>query len=238
MLAIVIPTFNERKNIQILISQIFKFHPQARVVVVDDNSPDQTAEVVKRLQKKYEKLDLIIRKEDKGRGASCIAGFIYVLKRYPKTTQIVEMDSDLSHNPEDIKKLITAADDQTISIGSRYVLGSVIVDWPKYRLVLSKLANTYIRFFLGIPVADLTMGFRCYSREALESLDFSKVLYRGFITLSEIAYMLKMRGFSFVEVPITLRDRTQGKSNATLSEVLRSFMAIQTIRRIHGSKTT
>lgn len=230
MEAIVIPTFNERKNIGLLIDEVFKNLPKSYVFVVDDKSPDKTAEVVREYQKKYKNLNLILRMKDKGRGASVLAGFQNALKKYPEVSYFIEMDSDFSHNPADIPKLLKAANKNIISIGSRYIRGSVIEEWPFKRIILSRMANTYIRFFLGIPIADYTMGFRCYSREALESLNLSKIKHKGFITLSEIAYKLYKNGFSFIEVPVILKDRTRGQSNANFKEVLKSFFAVFAIR--------
>ncbi len=230
MIAIVIPTYNESKNIGPLVTEIFHFHPKARIIIVDDNSPDKTQEVVRKLQKKYKRLDLLVRTRDKGRGAAVMDGFKYVLKKYPKVEYVLEMDSDFSHKPAEISWLLDKAKKNTIVIGSRYTKGSKIEDWPLSRIILSHFANSYIRFFLGIPINDYTMGFRCYSIKALRSIDFSKIHHKGFITLSESAYILHKNGFTFLEVPITLKDRTQGKSNANFAEVLRSFAAILEIR--------
>ncbi len=230
MISIVIPTYNERTNITPLLREIVMLYPSATIIVVDDSSRDGTLDEVKKLQKKYSQIHLLIRKNEKGRGGACIAGFQYILKNFPKTSYILEMDSDFSHAPGDIRKLISAAKPDTIIIGSRYTSGSRIIDWPKYRLFLSMLANWYIRFFLNVPIRDYTMGFRCYSNKALQSIDFKKIKYKGFITLSETAYVLKQKGFRFKEVPITLKDRTRGKSHANLQEVLKSFIAVLDIR--------
>lgn len=230
MIAIVIPTYNERENIQYLVKKIVRYYPTAHIVVIDDNSPDGTAKYVKDLQRKYRRLHIIIRTQNKGRGASVIAGFSYCLQNFPKLSYVIEMDSDLSHNPLDIKKLLEKKRKKTIVIGSRYVPNSKIVDWPKWRLFLSKASNWYIRLLLGIPINDYTMGFRCYSKEAIQVLLKSSIKYAGFITLSETAYILHRRGFQFIEVPILLKDRTRGQSNASFSEVLYSFIAILQIR--------
>ncbi len=230
MIAIVIPTFNERENITPLLREVQKYQPQAHIVVVDDNSPDGTREVVQRAQKTSKKIHLINRTNDRGRGASVLTGFAYVLKKLPHAEFIFEMDSDFSHKPSEIKRLLEKAQSNIVVIGSRYVEGSHIVDWPLKRVILSKCANWYIRMLLGIPIRDYTMGFRCYSREALEILQNTKIKHRGFITLSETAYRLHQRGFKFIEVPITLNDRTKGRSNATMREVLWSFLAILQMR--------
>ncbi len=230
MEAIIIPTYNERKNIGLLIDLVFASLPKVTVVVVDDDSPDKTADIVKKKQKKYKGLDLIVRKKNKGRGASVVEGMKYILHKYPHAEYIVEMDSDFSHNPNDIPKLLQQANANTVVIGSRYVKGSTIVDWPLYRIILSRFANSYARFFLGIPINDLTMGFRCYSKKSLASIDLTKIRHKGFITLSELAYQLYKKDFLFKEIPITLVDRTRGKSNANLMEVIKSFFAIIDIR--------
>lgn len=230
MNAIVIPTYNERANIGPLLKEINHVLPKTKIIVVDDNSPDGTSNAVRNLIKKYSQVDIITRKNARGRGGACIAGFKYLLKKYPSVAYVVEMDADFSHAPTDIPRLLVAANPDTVIIGSRYIRGSIIEDWPLFRLVLSIIANWYIKLILGVPISDYTMGFRCYSRKALRSINFDKVCYTGFITLSEIAFILKQKGYLFCEIPITLKDRTKGKSNATFSEVIKSFIAVIRIR--------
>jgi len=230
MISIVIPTYNEKENIRELIDTVFRNQSTAHVVVVDDNSPDGTASVVKKMQKKQKRLYLLIRKKEKGRGASVIDGFSYVMNKLPGDRFIIEMDSDFSHNPADIAKLLKKKGKKIVVIGSRYVHGSKIIDWPRWRLILSKISNWYIRLVLRAPINDYTMGFRCYSRDAIKILLQKPIQHKGFITLSETAYRLHQSKFQFIEVPITLRDRTKGRSNATFFEVIRSFVAIVQIR--------
>ncbi len=226
MFAIIIPTYNESQNISKLIPQVFKYQPQAYVLVADDNSPDGTGKIVKKLQNRYPRLLLLSRYKDKGRGAAVIDGFKYIFHKYPKVEYFMEMDADFSHDPKQIQLLINATKPQTIVVGSRYVKGSKIVNWPINRIILSHLANSYIKFLLGVPLNDFTNGLRCYSREAVKVLLHHPPQTKGFITLSETAYLLDQQGFNFVEVPITFADRTMGKSNATFGEVFRSLTAV------------
>ena len=227
---VVIPTLNEKKNIGQLVQQIFSLYPDLNILIVDDNSTDGSLVLIKQLQRKCANLHLLVRTKNKGRGAACVAGFQYILSNFAQTKYVIEMDADFSHDPKEIPKLLAAGAPQTVVVGSRYVRGSKIVAWPLWRIVLSKLANFYARLVLQIPIHDYTDGFRCYSTSDLKKLNLSQIKHPGFITLSEIAYLLQKRGVKFREIPITFTDRTQGKSHATLKELLSSLKAIIEIR--------
>lgn len=230
-IAIIIPSFNERNNISILIKKLIKLVPNSIIFIVDDNSPDKTGEVVQKLARKNKRIKLIKRGGKGGRGGAVLAGFREAFKN-TETENFIEMDADLSHSPEEINSLIKNSKKNTIIIGSRYIKGSKILNWPLYRRVLSKFANFYIRIILGIRVNDFTNGFRSYPRNSVQALIQAKVDNKGFIALSEMAYILHLKGFKFLEIPTTFKDRESGKSNATALEVLKSLIAVVRIRTL------
>lgn len=229
LIAVIIPSYNERKNISLLIKKILLLELNIKVVIVDDNSPDNTAELVKKIKVKNKKLILVSRSKKSGRGGAVIEGFKNALMD-KNIKYFIEMDADLSHRPEDLEKLTANKGKNKIIIGSRYVKGSRIIDWPLKRKILSKIANYYIKIILGIPVNDLTNGFRCYPRKAVEEILNMKINHKGFIALSETAYQLYKKDYHFHEVPIIFEDRKRGKSNANSFEVIRSLFAVLQIR--------
>lgn len=228
--AIIIPTYNERRNIEILVERIIKNVKNVLIYIIDDNSPDGTKIIAEILHKKYpSKLYFTVRKRKTGRGGAVIEGFKQAIKN-SRNKYFIEMDADLSHSPEEISKLLEKAREGVVCVGSRYIKGSKIINWPLYRRVLSKFANYYIRFVLGVPIYDFTNGFRCYPRTAVELIVKSAINHKGFICLSETAYILFKKGFKLIEIPIIFRDREKGNSNATIIEVLGSFFAVLQIR--------
>ncbi len=236
-IAIIIPSFNEKNNISILIKKLIKFLPSAFIFVVDDNSPDKTGDIVHEFAKRNKRIKLIKRNGKGGRGGAVLAGFREAFKN-SEIQSFIEMDADLSHSPEEIKRLTKSAREKTIVIGSRYIEGSKVLNWPLYRRILSKFANLYIKLILGIKVNDFTNGFRCYPRTSIKALMETNLSNKGFIALSEMAYILHLKGFKFLEVPTTFKDRESGKSNATAAEVLKSLIAVVRIRkRLDGAIT-
>lgn len=228
--AIIIPTYNEKENIKKTIGLIKTVIPSALIYVVDDNSPDKTSELVKEMaKKKNSNIFLIVREKKNGRGGAVLEGMRKAIKN-KKTKYFVEMDADLSHSPKQIPRILGKRKNGIVVIGSRYIKGSKIVDWPIKRIVLSNLANRYISQILQMDVHDFTGGFRCYPRKAVKIILNSGIKQKGFIALSEILYLLSKHGFRFIEVPITFKDRTKGVSNATTSEVLKSLLAVIQIR--------
>jgi len=194
-IAIIIPTYNEKKNIKHIIGAIRNILPTGHIVVVDDNSPDLTGKEVAKLEKEYSNIHLIERKEKSGRGSAVIAGFAYALKN--KRAQIfIEMDADFSHDPQELSQLIGKVDDKTFVIASRYLSVSKIYGWPVSRRILSYFANVLIRFLLKIPVHDYTNGYRAYSRKAIEILVNHTFITSGYILLSEIIVVLYKSGFT------------------------------------------
>ncbi|MCR9155109.1 MAG: polyprenol monophosphomannose synthase [Bacteroidetes bacterium] len=210
---VIIPTYNEKENIERIIRTVFSLHTDYHVLIVDDNSPDGTQEIVKHLQGEYEhRLFLLPRAGKQGLGTAYIAGFKWALER--SYQYIFEMDADFSHDPHDLDKLHAACRDTDygMSVGSRYVTGVNVVNWPMSRVLLSYFASRYVRVILGIPVEDTTAGFVCYKREVLEKMNFSKIRFVGYAFQIEMKFITYKLGFKIKEVPVIFTDRTLGNS--------------------------
>lgn len=228
---VVIPTYNERENIGPLIDGIFAHSSPVHVLVVDDNSPDGTAEVVRGHQRKYgaERLHLLVRKEGKaGRGSACMEGFSWAQRGGYQA--VIEMDADLSHDPRDIPRFLEALRNADVVIGSKYLRESHIIGWEWYRKLLSRAANTYARLILRMPVRDYTNGYRCYGLRALALLPELQVDGKGFTVIPQLSYQLYLRGMRIIEIPIVFTNRRHGKSNMSLREIVESAFTILRIR--------
>ena len=225
---IVTPTYNERKNIEELLNTIFTIDSNYHVLVVDDNSPDDTGAIVKELQSNYSNLHLLSRVKKQGLGSAYVAGFKYALKgNYDK---IVQMDADMSHDPKDVVSLISELDNSDVVIGSRYISGINVVNWPIRRLIISYGANIYTRLVTGLPVKDATGGFKCWKREVLESLDLDNVRSQGYSFQIEMTYRAWLQNFKIKEVPIIFVDRTIGESKMDRSVMLEAAIMIPRLR--------
>lgn len=208
---VIIPTYNEKENIRKIVSAVFALEQDFHILVVDDSSPDGTADIVKELQNQYpNKLHLTIRKNKDGLGKAYLHGFEWALSH--GYDYIFEMDADFSHNPNDLPKLFEACQVADISIGSRYCKGINVVNWPMSRVLLSFFASKYVRMILGIPIHDTTAGFVCFSRKALENIGLEKVKLKGYGFQIEMKYRAYQKGLNITEVPIIFTDRTQGES--------------------------
>ncbi len=210
---VVIPTYNESLNIQGIIEKIFSLTGGFHVLVIDDNSPDGTAAIVKSIQNNYpEKLHLIEREGKQGLGTAYIRGFKWALEHGYQ--YIFEMDADFSHNPDDLPRLYDACVDKgaDLAIGSRYKSGVNVVNWPMGRVLMSYFASIYVRFITGMSIKDTTAGFKCYSRNVLESINLDKIRFKGYAFQIEMKYTAWKLGFNIVEVPIIFTDRKQGES--------------------------
>lgn len=209
---IVIPSYNERENLQQLLPEIMALEPEFHVVVVDDNSPDGTADLVAELQATWPRLHLIRRAGKLGFASAEIAGLRYALERQPD--YVLHMDADYSHHPRYLPELVGLAerDGLDVVIGSRYVPGGGTRNWGLARVVLSRGANATARLLLGLKVDDCTSGFRCYRRSALADFDFDRITVDGYSYLVEMVYLCQQRGCRFGQVPIIFEDRTRGKS--------------------------
>ena len=210
---VVIPTYNERANIQALLNQVLSLPEGFHVLVVDDGSPDGTAQLVKELQNQFPtRIHLLERAGKLGLGTAYLAGFRWGLNS--GYDFIFEMDADFSHNPNDLSRLLHAClqEGADLAIGSRYVRGGGVVNWPFNRIALSKGASIYTRLITGMPIKDPTAGFMCYSRKVLEALNLDRIRFVGYAFQIEMKFKAWRAGFKLKEVPITFQDRTQGVS--------------------------
>jgi len=210
---IIIPTYNEKENIEKIIRKIFSLEKLFHILVIEDGSPDGTAKIVKDLQKEFKDSLFIEERSGKlGLGTAYIHGFKWALKKDYK--YIFEMDADFSHNPDDLIRLYNACDREggEVSIGSRYVKGVNIVNWPMSRLLMSFFASKYVRLITGMPVHDATAGFKCYKREVLETIKFNRIQFVGYAFQIEMKFKTWKYGFKIIEVPVIFTDRTEGNS--------------------------
>ncbi len=209
---IIIPTYNEKENIVKMIHKVFSLPYSFHLLIIDDGSPDGTAQLVKDLQAQYaDKLFIEERSGKLGLGTAYIHGFKWALNR--QYEYIFEMDADFSHNPEDLVRLrdacVKGAD---LAIGSRYITGINVVNWPMSRVILSYFASKYVQFITGMPVNDATAGFKCYKREVLTTINLNKIKFVGYAFQIEMKFTTWKFGFNLVEVPIIFTDRSEGTS--------------------------
>jgi dolichol-phosphate mannosyltransferase len=209
---IIIPTYNEKENIERMIRKVFSLDHNFHLLIVDDGSPDGTQVIVKELQSEYpERLFIEERAGKQGLGTAYIHGFKWSIER--QYDYIFEMDADFSHNPEDLIKLRKACTDGAdVAVGSRYIKGVNVVNWPMSRVLMSYFASVYVRFITGINIQDFTAGFMCYKRNVLETVQLNKIKFVGYAFQIEMKYTAVKHGFKVEEVPIIFTDRTAGSS--------------------------
>ncbi|MFC5193920.1 polyprenol monophosphomannose synthase [Bizionia hallyeonensis] len=210
---VIIPTFNEIENIEAIIRAVFSQEKVFHVLVVDDSSPDLTAEKVKELQVEFpERLHLLQRQEKTGLGTAYIAGFKWCLDR--DYAYIFEMDADFSHNPNDLIRLYNACHIQhaDLAVGSRYVKGVNVVNWPMSRILLSYFASKYVRLITRMKIHDTTAGFVCYKRRVLETIDLNSIKFVGYAFQIEMKFKAYLKDFQIIEIPVIFTDRSKGKS--------------------------
>ncbi|CAN5436068.1 polyprenol monophosphomannose synthase [soil metagenome] len=210
---VIIPTYNEKENVEKMIRKIFSLPHDFHLLVIDDGSPDGTGNIVKHLQKEFtDKLHLLERSGKLGLGTAYITGFKWAIeKRYDF---IFEMDCDFSHNPDDLLRLYHACANEgaDVAIGSRYIKGANVVNWPLGRVIMSYYASVYVRMITGIHIKDTTAGFKCYRRRVLETIELDKIKFIGYAFQIEMKFTAWKHGFKIVEVPIVFTDRTEGTS--------------------------
>ena len=215
---VIIPTYNEKENIENIIRVVFGLEKEFHILIIDDGSPDGTAGIVKRLQKEFpERLFMVERKGKLGLGTAYICGFKWAIEH--KYVFIFEMDADFSHNPNDLPKLYAACMEQggDVAVGSRYCNGVNVVNWPLGRVLMSYYASVYVRFVTAMKVQDTTAGFKCYRREVLETIDLDRIHFKGYAFQIEMKFTAYKCGYKIVEVPIIFINRVLGTSKMNSS---------------------
>ncbi len=207
---IIFPTYNERDNIEKIVHAVLPLDPRIHVLIVDDSSPDGTGEVADRLAAEEEKVSVLHRPAKAGLGKAYLAGFKWAIER--KFDFIFEMDADFSHGPQYIKDFLREIQDHDLVIGSRYISGVNVINWPMTRLLLSYYANVYTRIITGLPLRDGTGGFKCFRREVLEAIDLNEVKSTGYSFQIEMSMRAWKKGFRLKEIPIIFFDRVAGQS--------------------------
>jgi dolichol-phosphate mannosyltransferase len=231
---VIIPTYNEIDNIERLLRNIFALQRAFHILVVDDNSPDGTAQKVQELQGFYkEKLFLLNREKKNGLGTAYIAGFKWAL--HQEYDYIFEMDADFSHNPNDLIRLYNACakDGADVAIGSRYVTGVNVVNWPMGRVLLSWGASRYVRFITRMDIYDTTAGFICYRSKVLKTIDLDNIKFVGYAFQIEMKYKAYLKKFKIVEVPVVFTDRTKGESKMSSGIISEAIFGVIKMRLQH-----
>jgi dolichol-phosphate mannosyltransferase len=228
---VIIPTYNEIENIESIIRSVLSQHKFFHVLIIDDNSPDHTADKVVQLQSEYAgRLFLEKRAKKSGLGTAYVHGFKWALER--KYEYIFEMDADFSHNPNDLEKLYKACHlgDADLAIGSRYVTGVNVVNWPLSRVLMSYFASVYVKLITGMKIHDATAGFVCYKRNVLEQINLDKIKFVGYAFQIEMKYRTYCKKFRIVEVPIIFTDRTKGQSKMSNSIIVEAVFGVISLR--------
>ncbi len=224
---VIIPTYNEKENVEAIIRKVMSLPISFNVLIVDDNSPDGTANIVKQLQPEFpNQVNLLQRMEKNGLGTAYIAGFKWCLER--KYNFIFEMDADFSHNPEDLMKLLDACENKKagLAVGSRYITGVNVVNWPMSRVIMSYYASVYVRFITGMTIRDATAGFVCYTKETLERINLDKIKFKGYAFQIEMKFKVWLQNINIIEVPIIFTDRTLGTSKMSNKIFREAFFGV------------
>ncbi|MBL6874271.1 MAG: polyprenol monophosphomannose synthase [Flavobacteriales bacterium] len=228
---IIIPTYNEKENIEKIILKVFSLDIDFDILIVDDGSPDGTADIVKKIQKSYSKnLHIVERTGKLGLGTAYIYGFKWALKN--NYDYIFEMDADFSHDPEDLIRLYKACHEEKgdVAIGSRYIKGVNIVNWPMSRLLMSFFASKYVKIITGMPIQDSTAGFKCYKRSVLEKINLEKIQFVGYAFQIEMKFTAWKYGFNVVEVPVIFTDRQEGASKMSGGIFFEAFFGVMQMK--------
>jgi dolichol-phosphate mannosyltransferase len=222
---VIIPTYNEIKNIEKVLDVVFGLGIEnLDVLIIDDNSPDGTAEFVQQYMEKQNSLFMIKRSGKLGLGTAYVTGFRYVLER--DYQYIFEMDADLSHDPREIPNFLSAMNKADLVIGSRYLTGVNVINWPLIRLFISVMASKYTRFITGLPIHDCTSGFKCFNRRVLEAIPLEKISSSGYSFQIEMNFKAWKRGFKIQEIPIIFHDRTEGASKMSKRIIMEAVFVV------------
>ena len=228
---IIIPTYNEKENIEKIILKVFSLDVDFDILIVDDGSPDGTANIVKKIQKTYpKKLHIVERTGKLGLGTAYIFGFKWALKN--NYDYIFEMDADFSHDPDDLIHLYKACHEEKgdVAIGSRYIKGVNIVNWPMSRLLMSFFASKYVKIITGMPINDSTAGFKCYKSSVLEKINLEKIQFVGYAFQIEMKFTAWKYGFNVVEVPVIFTDRQEGASKMSGGIFFEAFFGVMQMK--------
>ncbi|MBK7030810.1 MAG: polyprenol monophosphomannose synthase [Bacteroidales bacterium] len=228
---VIIPTYNEKENIRKMIQKVFSLSRDFHLLIVEDNSPDGTGDIIRSMLPDYEgRLFMLERKGKLGLGTAYIAGFKWALER--NYEYIFEMDCDFSHNPEDLIRLYNACatEGADLAIGSRYIKGVNVVNWPLGRVLMSYGASIYVDFITGLPVKDTTAGFKCYRRKVLNTINLDKIRFMGYAFQIEMKFAAWKLGFKIIEVPIIFTDRTEGTSKMSSKIFKEAFFGVISLR--------
>ena len=229
---VMIPTYNEKENISNLINKILKLRiKDLHIVVADDNSPDGTWKIVQDISKKNRNVHLLLRKKDKGRGAAGRDGFIYCLNH--DADAVVEMDADMSHDPEYIPSMLKELKNADLVLGSRRIEGSKEVGRSWFRVLVTYFANLYIRIMLGLKVKDCNSGFRCFKREVLEKINLQKLESKGPAIVQEVLFKAHLKEFKIKEMPITFIERTKGHSKLGIPQLAAGYFMVLKLKVQH-----
>ena len=225
---VVVPTYNEILNIEKLIESVLKVAPEVDILIVDDNSPDGTGDIADKIAAKETRLKVLHRAGKQGLGSAYVAGFKYALEK--GYDFVFEMDADFSHNPEKLRLFIERSEGCDLVIGSRYINGISVVNWPLNRLLLSILANLYVRIILWLPVKDATSGFKCFKAAVLKTIDLDRVKSDGYSFQIEMNYRAHRNGFKICEIPIIFIDRHSGTSKLNRNIILEALLIPWSLR--------
>jgi dolichol-phosphate mannosyltransferase len=225
---VIIPTYNERENIERIVPLILEKDPSIHVLIVDDGSPDGTGEIADLMSKKDSRIFVIHRKNKSGLGTAYVTGFKYAIQK--KYDYVFEMDADFSHDPKYIPDFLDAIKEADLIIGSRYITGVNVINWPMSRLLLSYYANVYSRIITGLPVKDATGGFKCFRREVLETIDLDKVKSNGYSFQIEMSLRAWKKSFRIKEIPIVFEDRRMGQSKMSKKIVREAIWMVWRLR--------
>lgn len=224
---VVVPTYNERENLPVLVAAALSYLPESRILIVDDNSPDGTGEEADRLSL----LDpvhvgVLHRSRKEGLGAAYVAGFQYALEQWPDVCFIIQMDADLSHDPRYLPEMLHAAEEADVVVGSRYVHGVSIVNWPLHRLIVSRFGTWFARTFTGLPLTDCTSGFKCYRSDVVRNLRLDTIRSNGYVFQIETSFRAWRLGYRLQDLPIIFYERRAGTSKLSLNIAAEAFMVV------------
>lgn len=225
---VIIPTYNEKENIERITNAVLDQDERLSVLVVDDNSPDGTGQIADRMAEENARVMVLHREAKSGLGQAYIAGFKYTLEK--GFDYIFEMDADFSHDPKYLPDFLKTIENYDLVLGSRYIPGGGVVNWPADRIMISKIGNIYARIITGMPVADATGGFKCFRREVLEAIDFDEVRSNGYSFQIEMSFRAYKKGFRIKEIPITFKDREDGTSKMSKKIVREAIVMVPRLK--------